>query len=210
MSQPSLETIKTNTQSVYDRHADKWSEVRLTTLFEEPWLKRFTEVLPAKASLLDVGCGTGKPLAEYFLDAGFDITGIDYAAGMIQRAVAELPSADWQVADMRALNLGRQFPGVYSWDAVFHLSVDEQRAALPVLCDHVATGGALLFNAGAEEGEVSGTVCDESVYHASLNIQEYEDILRSCGFRQVEYVIDDPAVLHRTVILAWNRHVDLR
>lgn len=200
-----LTAIKAGTQSVYDRNAAGWAATRPTHLFEAPWLNRLAACCPPGGSILDLGCGTGEPIGRYFLDAGLSVTGVDYAPGMIRLANEALPQGDWSVADMRTLNLGRAFDGVISWDGFFHLSVEEQRQSLPAIFDHVAPGGALLMTVGDQEGEVTGTVCEETVYHASLNPDEYEQWCRDAGFRQFEFVAHDESVLARTVCFAWDK-----
>jgi SAM-dependent methyltransferase len=51
------------------------------------------ERLPAGARVLDVGCGTGLPSARRFVDAGFEVTGIDISEEMLQLARSNVPGA---------------------------------------------------------------------------------------------------------------------
>lgn len=103
---------------------------------------------------------------------------------------------------MRSLALGRTFGGVIAWDSFFHLTRDEQRATLPRLADHVVRGGGLLFTCGHEEGEVTGTVEGEPVFHASLSPAEYAEILAREGLQVERFVAEDPDCDFHTVCLA--------
>ena len=97
------------------------------------------------------------------------------------------------------------FGGIYSWDGFFHLSVDEQRLAIPELCRRTLPGGAIMLTVGTGEGEVTGTVAGESVYHASLAPEEYDRRFRDGGFQTVTYVAEDPECLGRSILLASDR-----
>ncbi|NLS55805.1 class I SAM-dependent methyltransferase [Hafnia alvei] len=44
---------------------------------EIPWLERFLALLPANGHILDIGCGTGEPIAGYFIRQGFNVTGFE-------------------------------------------------------------------------------------------------------------------------------------
>lgn len=185
MSEERLAAIRASTQGVYQRKAAHYARDRSQALSEKPWLDRFLAALPDRPSLLDLGCGTGQPVAAYLSAKGARVTGIDYAPAMVERARASLPEGDWYVADMRDLPDVGVFDGVYSWDGFFHLSPDEQRASLPAIAACVAPGGTLMLTVGPDEGEVTGWIAGEAVYHGSLSPDEYAAILSGCGFDTV-------------------------
>ena len=73
--------------------------------------------------MLDLGCGTGEPIAQWFKAEGFAVTGMDFATAMLDIARARWPKDDWRVGDMRKLNLGdERFDGLIAWDSFFHLT----------------------------------------------------------------------------------------
>ncbi|KAI9368315.1 S-adenosyl-L-methionine-dependent methyltransferase [Aspergillus egyptiacus] len=51
--------------------------------------------------VLDVGCGTGKPVADMLSRAGHQVHGIDIAENMVQIAQSQIPSGTFTKADMR-------------------------------------------------------------------------------------------------------------
>lgn len=190
------------TQGVYDRRAQDWHDVRPDMLYEQSWLDRFEKRIGGKGHLLDLGCGSGKPLAGYFLKKGYQFTGIDYAPGMIEIARKNHPEATWHVADMTALELEGTFDGIFSWDGFFHLTHDEQIKLLPTLCRMLNKGGALMLTVGYGHGEVIGTVAGEQVYHASLAPEEYEHILGENGCAEFDYKANDATCMGHSVLLA--------
>ena len=187
---------------VYQDNAARFDRERDKRLFEKGWLDRFAGMLPKGGRLCDLGCGSGRPVAEYLIGAGFDVTGVDFAETMIDLAKARFPTARWIVGDMRALNLGERFDGVLGWNSFFHLTAEEQRGVLPRMVAHLKTGGALLLSVGPGAGEAWGKVADEPVYHASLSPEEYEAILNRHGAEVVDFVPNDPECNGHTVLLA--------
>jgi len=198
----SLEELATRTQAIYDRHAEGFDRHRHKVLIERAWLDRFLALVPEGATILDVGCGAGEPIARHLIAMGRSVHGVDFSESMLTLSRARFPAQQWTHADMRSLDLPGRYGGVIAWDSFFHLTLDEQRDCLPRLARHLAPGGALLFTCGHEEGEVTGTVEGETVYHASLGPGEYRSILEREGLQQEAFVPEDPDCDFHTVCLA--------
>jgi len=197
-----IEVARANTQEVYERQARRWDERRSRSLYEKSWLDKFANKLPPRGRLLDLGCGSGDPVARYFIDQGFELVGVDYSKTMIDLARERYPYASWFVQDIRTIEVHGLFDGIYSWDGFFHLSVEEQRSVIPDLVGRIASNGAMLLTVGTGEGEVLGTVGGETVYHASLSPDEYRSLLLDNGFNHVTYIAEDPTCQGRSVLLA--------
>jgi len=189
-------------RSVYERNAEGWDRHRGRRLIERAWLDRFRTLVPPGEPVLDLGCGAGEPIARYLIESGCELWGVDFAEPMLAIARERFPQARWVHSDMRDLDLGCRFGGIVGWDSFFHLTKDEQRAVIPVLALHLSAGGALLLTVGPSEGEVTGSVEGESVYHASLSPQEYERLLRSVGLAVVDFKAEDAACDFHSVLLA--------
>jgi len=99
---------------LYQRRTREWDEARGRNLFERGWLDRFTALLPPGGSVLDIGCGSGEPIARHLIGSQFAVTGVDSAPTMIDLCRSRFPSAAWLVADMRELTLERRFDGLLS------------------------------------------------------------------------------------------------
>ncbi|MCL6706062.1 class I SAM-dependent methyltransferase [Pseudomonas sp. R2.Fl] len=187
---------------LYERHAAAFDRQRSRALFERGWLDRFSEGLPRGASVLDIGCGSGEPIAADLIGRGFNLTGLDSSAAMIDLCRGRFPSAEWLVGDMRELALGRQFHGLLAWHSFFHLTGDDQRAMFPRFAAHAPPGALLMFTSGPEEGVALGTFEGEPLYHASLDPVEYRRLLAEHGFEVAHHVADDPDCGGATVWLA--------
>jgi trans-aconitate methyltransferase len=121
---------------------------------------------------------------------------------MLHIARTRWPDGDWRVADMRRLDLGQTFAGIVGWDSFFHLTPDEQRAAIPTLADHLDPGGLLMVTVGPDASEVTGTVGGEEVYHASLSPAEYAFVLERAGMRLTAFMAEDPHCDRHSVLMA--------
>jgi SAM-dependent methyltransferase len=187
---------------LYRLGAEAFDKARLKVLFEASWLDRFTGLLPPAGSILDIGCGSGEPIARHLIARGFPVTGIDSAPEMLAMCRARFPAHDWFLADMRSLALARAFDGIIAWDSFFHLQPDAQRGMFPIFAAHAVPGGALMFTSGPAHGIAIGTFQGEPLYHASLDPAEYRALLSANGFEVVHHAAEDPDCGGHTVWLA--------
>jgi SAM-dependent methyltransferase len=143
---------------LYQRKARDWAESRARgNLFEKPWLDRFRALLQA-SPVLDLGCGSGEPMARYLIGLRHPVVGVDSSEAMIDFCRSRFPEQEWIVADMRKLALRRQFSGILAWDSFFHLCPDDQRRMFAVFREHAAPGAALMFTSGPAHGEAIGSL----------------------------------------------------
>lgn len=200
--QTNLTELSKQVQQTYERNAHKWAEQRPKSLLEKTWLDKFLALAPKEGKILDLGCGSGDPIARYIFECGRQIIGVDASNEMIKLAKTNFPSVDWQIQDMRKLDLPHTFAGIIGWNSFFHLTRDEQRNLLPCLAGYLLPGGALLLTVGPSESEVAGMVGNDPIYHASLSPTEYENILATNGLTVVEFTPEDPLCFGMTLLLA--------
>ncbi|MBR1266749.1 methyltransferase domain-containing protein [Bradyrhizobium sp. AUGA SZCCT0222] len=187
---------------LYQRHARAWAQERGNRLMERAWLDRFGALLPAGAAVLDIGCGSGEPIARYLIQQGCHVTGVDSSPELIALCSASFPDLAWHIADMRTLALTRRFDGLLAWDSFFHLCTDDQRRMFAIFRNHAAPRAALMFTSGPAHGEAIGSYRGEPLDHASLDAAEYRALLNANGFEVVAHVIEDPDCGNHTVWLA--------
>lgn len=188
---------------LYQRHAAHWIESRArSNLFEKSWLDRFRALLPPGGGVLDLGCGSGEPIAAYLFGLGHPVTGVDSSPALIDACRERFQEQEWILGDMRTLALRRGFSGIVAWDSFFHLGFDDQRRMFPLFRAHSAPGAALMFTSGPAHGEAIGEVAGEPLYHASLDPAEYRSLLEANGFREVAHLAEDPDCGGHTIWLA--------
>lgn len=104
-------------------------------------LEHLLTLLPAEANVLDLGSGTGWPVAATIADAGHRLTGYDVSDTMVRLARDRVPAASFERADMRLLDFE---PG--RWDAVLtffsmlQIPCQEQDTMLTRLVSWLALG----------------------------------------------------------------------
>lgn len=201
MSFPAEEDTR-NVWRLYERHAHDFDRDRSRSLFEKSYLEDVASRLDAGAEILDLGCGTGEPIARFFLERGFRLTGIDAAPAMLALCRQRLPQGTWVEADMRRLDLGRRVGAILAWDSFFHLDAGDQRAMFKVFEAHIAPRGLLLFTSGPNEAEAIVDWYGSRLFHASLASDEYRRLLRASGFEVIRHRADDPECAGHTVWLA--------
>jgi SAM-dependent methyltransferase len=178
----------------YERHAHDWDADRnryVDPWNDKPWHERFVAALSPEATVLDLGCGSGSPVADYMAKCGVHVTGVDSSLTLISLCRQRLPDHEWLVGDMRLLHLPRRFDGLLAWDSFFHLRPDDQRRMFNVFARHAAPSAVLMFNSGPAHGEGVGTYRGDPLYHASLGPEEYTALLGSIGFEVIAHAVED-------------------
>ncbi|MFJ6676389.1 class I SAM-dependent methyltransferase [Actinosynnema sp. NPDC091369] len=100
--------------------------------------------LPPHARVLDIGSGTGRPVAEDLAAAGHDVVGVDVSATMVEIARQQVPDARFVHADVREWESEDA-----SWDAVcaffpfLQMTRDEVVAVLAKIARWLKPGGLL-------------------------------------------------------------------
>ena len=193
--------------ALYERRARDWAgdRARQTVFIEKAWLDRFIALVQPGGTVLDLGCGPGRPMAAYLVANGLDVCGVDSSTAMIAMARENLLSREFIVADMRTLSLGRRFSGILAWDSFFHLAPDAQRRMFPIFRDHAAPGAPLMLTSGPQHGESIGQLRGEPLYHASLAPEEYRYLLDNHGFDVAAETMEDPGCGGHSVWLARRR-----
>ena len=196
-----------NIIDIYKKYGQAWTALRGDFLYEKAWLDHFLSFISLQSNILDLGCGSGKPIADYLIQNGHVITGIDSSNTMIAMVQQNFPQQDfphhqWIQADMRTVNLPKKFQGILAWNSFFHLTPNDQRAMFQQFAKFAVQGTVLMFTSGPSAGEAIGDMFGEALYHASLSQDEYRQLLSEHGFEVVNMVVEDVECAGHTVWLA--------
>lgn len=165
------------------------------------WVQRWSHLVPAGATVLDVACGSGRHV-KWFADRGCRVTGVDRDASAAEplRNIAEILVADiengpWPLS-------GRHLDAVvvtnYLW-----------RPLLPTLVGSLAEGGVLIYETFANGNQALGKPSNPDFL-----LQPGELLRATQGLDTVAYengFLDNPPRLVQRIVAVKSRaHATLR
>lgn len=134
----------------YRSHTEKYVsetfDIKLTDT-----LQSFTDCLPSNASILDIGCGSGRD-ALYFLKHGYDVIAIDMVNEMAVSASKKL-SREVLVRSYFNLDFKNKFDGVWSSASLLHCPKSEFISAVKNIADALKLNGIAYISLKHGRGE---------------------------------------------------------
>ncbi|MEV8585948.1 methyltransferase domain-containing protein [Streptomyces sp. NPDC051180] len=153
------------------------------------WL---TARLAPGARVLDVGSGTGRPVAELLAGAGCDVTGIDVSGEMVALASARVPEARFVQCDVRAFDAPEGgFDAVCAFFPLMMMSRAEAAATLRRMAGWLAPGGFLVTaTVPADVEDVEIVWMERTVRVSSFSVDEYLRLQREeCGLDVLHHAL---------------------
>ncbi|MFT4055321.1 MAG: class I SAM-dependent methyltransferase [Novosphingobium sp.] len=168
--------------------ADRFIEIRSDVGAEliRSWAR---SNLPPSGSILDIGCGSGIPIARALVDGGFIVFGIDASISLVaafrrnlpNMAVACEPAQDSAFFD-------RRFAGAVAIGLIFLLDAGDQQRLLRKVAAALESGGRFLFSAPLEVCEWQDTLTGRA--SRSLGLAKYAAQLENVGMVLVNCLTD--------------------
>jgi 2-polyprenyl-3-methyl-5-hydroxy-6-metoxy-1,4-benzoquinol methylase len=142
------------------------------------------------ASILDVGCGNGLPIAAALIEDGFQVYGIDAAPTLVAEFRRNFPAATVACESVESSPFfDGTFDGVIAIGLLFLLPAERQPEALTRIAARLKPGGRLLFNSPREACTWADTLT--GLASTSLGHDRYEAILSEAGMALVEEYRDE-------------------
>ena len=141
------------------------------------------------AKIVDIGCGTGRPVCSSFADAGHDVLGIDISSAMIDDATAKVPTAKFEKVDIGDFKADSE-----SFDAVtvyFSMIAGVTRSQIREYIKRIHAwlkpGGVFVFATVPVKGEnVDITWMGRAFTASGLDAEESVEWIKEVGFEVVE------------------------
>ena len=141
-------------------------------------------MLPDRASVLDLGCGTGVPISETLIKRSFDVYGVDASASMVAAFRANFPTAPVECAAVEDSDFfGRTFDAVIAWGLFSLLDAELQRKLIAKIATALRVGGRLLFTAPSQICSWSDAMTERT--SLSLGYKAYRNTLEAEGMTLV-------------------------
>jgi len=170
----------------YDKIAADFSarRTRLTPK-EVEYLSLLLAPLPAGSSILDLGCGSGHPIATHLVSLGYQVIGVDGSEAMLAIARQQLPEQRWIHAAIEAVQFEERFAAVICWDALFHLPRQHFPAVVGKIHRWLDPGGRLMVSSGGAADTAEGftdTMFGHEFFYDSLSPAAMVALIEETGF----------------------------
>lgn len=171
----------------YDAIAQLWDQqrVRLSPA-EARILPLVTVGLAPGALLLDLGCGTGQPIATHLATAGFRIAGVDQSPAMLAIARRRLPEHQWLLGSIEDWPRVERVAAAIAWDSLFHIPRERHAAILRRVRDTLPEGGRFALTVGGSDHPAfTDTMFGRKFFYDSHTPDQTVHLLEASGFRIV-------------------------
>lgn len=148
------------------------------------------ENLPESGSVIDIGCGSGVPIARALMKEGFAVFGIDASPALIaafRRRFPDAPSAC--EAAQHSDFFHRSFDAAVAVGLLFLLSEEDQRSVIARVGRSLRPGGRFLFSAPRESCEWADMLTGRR--SRSLGEAAYARLLDASGLRLLGCRMDE-------------------
>ena len=153
-------------------------------------VRRWSKTLPAGASILDLGCGSGVPISEALLQDGFAIYGVDASETLVAKFRERFPGVPVECGSVEdSIFFSRSFDAVVAWGLMFLLPVGIQRSLIAKVAGALNRHGRFLFTAPIEAGAWADAMTGLPSY--SLGFTAYERELTAHGLRMDGNDVDE-------------------
>jgi cyclopropane fatty-acyl-phospholipid synthase-like methyltransferase len=196
----------------YDLIAEQWHTNKRAPAYVEhvlSYVDRTLQGLPKGAKLLDLGCGTGEPIARHLAGHGFQLTCVDESEQMLKFGRQTVPEAEFIQANMVTVELTGPFDGAVAWDSMFHVERKHHAEIYRKLGHALRAGARLLLSVGgsapAEDDSVEGFTSEmygQSFYYSGFDPEVARKMIEAAGFEIELWEVDDPTSRGHVAIIA--------
>ncbi|WP_114393649.1 class I SAM-dependent methyltransferase [Oleisolibacter albus] len=136
--------------------------------------------LPRRGCIVDVGCGSGVPIAQALIEDGFQVFGIDASPTLIAAFRSRFPTAPSACEPAQdSAFFHRTFDAALAVGLLFLLAEKDQRAVIRRVAKALGPGGRFLFSAPREICQWRDSLTGRR--SRSLGVQEYKRALQASG-----------------------------
>ena len=138
--------------------------------------------------VMDLGCGTGYPIAVRVAPLVSTYLGVDNSEPMLSAFRKNVPEAECRLLDMSDIeSIGGAWDLIFSWGSLCHLSIDRQSSILACAAQLLNPDGQLMFTGGEESGQCKGSVGPHvnAIDHYSMGKTGYAELLAANGMKEL-------------------------
>ena len=159
------------TSNYYNQHAQAFFENTYQVEMESLYAP-FLRYLPEQASILDLGCGSGRDILA-FKKKGYQVEAIDYSAELVKKA-RELTNIEVRQQSFYDLAENNKYDGIWACASLLHCERDRLTEVLGLIFKALKPNGVcyMSFKYGNTDREIEGRSFTD------LNEQQAHDLLK--------------------------------
>jgi 2-polyprenyl-3-methyl-5-hydroxy-6-metoxy-1,4-benzoquinol methylase len=156
------------------------------------FVRDWARALSPGATVLDLGCGSGRPITEQLVDAGLNVYAIDASPSLVHAFRNNLPHVPVACEPVEESSFfGRTFDAVLAWGVIFLLPAEEQRRLIKRVATILAPGGRFLFTSCAGTEPLAWNDAMTGLESRSLGAAEYRRELSAAGLSVIREFEDE-------------------
>lgn len=149
-------------------------------------LRKFSQYLPTGGKILDVGCGVGIPVAQFLIENGFEVNGIDISEGMLIKAKENVPKAQFFQYNMVELDFpDNYFDGLVSIYAMFHVRKQKHGEIIKNFHRMLKKEGFMMLVFNPKENEGVDDFLGTKMYWSCHKPSKSLELVRNAGFEVI-------------------------
>jgi len=169
----------------YDEIAEKYQIIR-HAFDNKKELAKFAGLLPKNARILDVGCGAGTPVAEFLVESGFDVTGVDFSENMLRLATKNVPKAKFVEKSMTELDFETDsFDGLTAFYSIIHVPREKHFQLFRSFHRILKPEGIMLICLGPDEWEATDEYYGTEMFWSHHSPKKSLQLVKKAGFEIV-------------------------
>lgn len=178
-----------DTSNGWEEVTDEFIAIREQSDIGVDVVRAWAQDLPHGCAVLDLGCGTGVPIARALIAEGCEIYGVDASPAMVAEFRKRFPSASVACEPVENSSFfGRRFDGIVAIGLIFLLPSVMQRQLIFAVASALNAGGHFLFTAPTQVCEWADVMTGRA--SRSLGESAYVGLLAEVGLVLVRSYVD--------------------
>lgn len=196
-------TMQFCVKSSYNKIAQRYTSNRDKEKNNQ-YLNQFNKLIEANSKILDLGCGAGKPIAEFFLNKSHSVIGLDISEKQIELAKNNFPKGEFVVKDISLLEKNEfTVDAVVSFYTIFHIPRELQLDLYKKINSFLNIGGRVMLTLGSFDWE--GGVDDfygNKMFWSQFSKEKNRKLIERAGFNIITDEIDMNDEFKHQIIIA--------
>lgn len=176
------EIVKKGYNSLKEEYQNKYAKNKNTIRA----LNMFFQFCKTPGKIIDLGIGTGIPVAKYLNEKGFQVTGVDISEEMLKLAEKNVPSLKTVCEDFSKLSAkDEEFDAGIALFSLLHITKKDMGGVLIEINRVLKKQGYFLFCVNKGNFEGYSKLLGQKMFFACFEEKEIDEYLKNSGFEIV-------------------------